>query len=143
MNLIRRNIAANFAAQGWIALMGFIFVPFYLRFIGAEGYGLVGFFVLLSSTLAVLDGGLAVTVTRQTAAYIKGNDENQARIVSLLRTIECLFWALAFFIALVVAFVAPFIATRWLNVDPRRIPNELSALRRLALGWLLQFPVAF
>ena len=143
MNLIRRNIAANFAAQGWIALMGFIFVPFYLRFIGAEGYGLVGFFVLLSSTLTLLDGGLAVTVTRQTAAYIKGDDEHQARIVSLLRTIECLFWALALFIALVVAFVAPFIATRWLNVDPRRIPDVVSAVRLMAVGLLVQFPVAF
>src|SRR5207249_10182051 len=111
MNLIRRNIAANFAAQGWIALMGFIFVPFYLRFIGTEGYGLVGFFVLLSSTLALLDAGLAVTVTRQTAAYIKANDEDQSRIVSLLRTIECLFWILAFFIDLVVVFLAPLIAT--------------------------------
>src|SRR3989442_1965271 len=141
MDLIRRNIAANFAAQGWIALMGFIFVPFYLRFIGAEGYGLVGFFVLLSSALALLDGGLAVTVTRQTAAYIKGDDEHQARIVSLLRTIECFFWPLALFIALVVASVEPFIPTPWLNVDPSRIPDLVSAERLMAAGLLLRFPV--
>src|SRR5439155_186609 len=76
-------------------------------------------------------------------AYIKGNDENQARIVSLLRTIECLFWALALFIALVVAFFAPLIATRWLNVDPGRIPDVVSAVRLMAVGLLVQFPVAF
>src|SRR5213078_3365828 len=95
MNLIRRNIAANFAAQGWIALMGFVFVPFYLRFIGAEGYGLVGFFVLLTATLSLLDMGFNATATRQIVAFIEADDEKKVRIVTLLRSIEGMFWAIA------------------------------------------------
>src|SRR5436309_2024864 len=95
MNLIRRNIAANFAAQGWIAVMGFIFVPFYLRFIGAEGYGLIGFFVLLSAAMALLDGGLAATVTRQIATFKEADQVKKPRIVTLLITVEALFWVVA------------------------------------------------
>ena len=52
MSLVRRNIVASFIGQGWVALMGFVFVPFYLKFIGAEGYGLVGFFVLLDPRMS-------------------------------------------------------------------------------------------
>src|SRR5437867_557514 len=143
MSLIRSNIVANFVGQGWIALMGFIFVPLYLKFIGAEGYGLVGFFVLLSSTLALLDAGLGVTVTRQTAAYIEADKDRKANIVVLLRTIEGLFWATAGLIGIIVGLSAPLIATHWLNVEPRRIPEVVTGLRLMAVGLLVQFPVAF
>jgi len=143
MSLTRRNIVANFLGQGWIALMGFVFVPVYLKFIGAEGYGLVGFFVLLSSSLALLDGGLGVTATRQTAAYVGADFEAKTRILTLLRTIERLYWAVAVFISLIVAFSSQLIATHWLKVEPRQIPEVASAVRLMAVGLLVQFPVAF
>src|SRR5215470_2025789 len=120
MSLVRRNIAASFAGQGWAALMGFVFVPFYLRFIGAEGYGLVGFFVLLSSTMALLDGGLGVTATRQTAAFMETQPEEKASAVTLLRTIEGLFWMLAVLIGIAVALATHLIATYWLKVETAR-----------------------
>src|SRR5215469_6203758 len=121
MTLVKRNIIANFAGQGWIALMGFIFVPFYLRFIGVEGYGLVGFFVLLSSAFALMDGGLGDAATRQIAGYATSDDEGKRRIVALLRSIESIFWMVAVLTGLIVAVSARLIATYWLNVEPGRI----------------------
>src|SRR5262245_27020039 len=143
VSLVRRNIIDNFIGQGWIALMGFVFVPFYLKFIGAEGYGLVGFFVLLSQTMALLDAGLGATATRQSAASIEADPDGKARIATLLRTIECLFWAVALFIGLVVMFCARLLATHWLNVHPEQIPEVVSALRLMSFSLLVQFPVAF
>ena len=67
MNLVRRHITANLVGQGWIALMGLVFVPFYLKFIGAEGYGLVGFFIVLSTSLSILDAGLSAAAVREVA----------------------------------------------------------------------------
>jgi len=141
--LIRRNLIANFAGQGWVALMGFVFVPFYLKFIGPEGYGLVGFFVLLSSTAALLDGGLGVTATRQTAALIDENSEAKASTVSLLQTIECLFWLGAGLIGITVGLLSPLIATHWLKVETVRIPEVTSGLRLMAATLVVQFPIAF
>src|SRR5215469_10602963 len=103
MSLIRRNLIANFAGQAWTALMGFVFVPFYLRFIGAEGYGLVGFFVLISSTAALLDGGLGITATRETAAFLQADYAEKSRVVTLLGTIEKLFWIVAMFAGMALA----------------------------------------
>src|SRR5690349_23624995 len=110
MSSVQRNIVANFMGQGWMALMGFVFVPFYLKFIGAEGYGLIGFFVLLSAAMALLDGGLAATATRQIATFIKADPEEKAKTVTLLLTIEALFWLVAIVTGSIVAFAAPFLA---------------------------------
>jgi O-antigen/teichoic acid export membrane protein len=143
ISLVKRNIIANFAGQAWMALMGFIFVPFYLRFIGVEGYGLVGFFVLLSSALALMDGGLGVSATRQIAGYATSDDEGKRRIVALLRSIESVFWMVAVLAGLIVAVSARLIATYWLNVEPRRITEVISAVRLMGICLLIQFPITF
>jgi O-antigen/teichoic acid export membrane protein len=143
MSSVRANLIANFAGQGWIALMGFVFVPFYLRFIGAEGYGLVGFFVLLSAAMALLDGGLAAAATRQIATFIKADREEKAQTVTLLITIEALFWFVAIITGIALAFGAHLVAAHWLKVDAERIPQVASGLRLMAAALVVQFPIAF
>jgi O-antigen/teichoic acid export membrane protein len=143
MGVIRRNLIANFAGQGWIALMGFVFVPFYLRLLGAEGYGLIGFFVLLTSTLSLLDMGFNATATRQIVAYLEADDEKKVRIASLLRSIEAMFWAIAVLAGVLVAVGAPLIATHWLNVDGQRVPEATTAIRLMAVAIVVQFPIDF
>jgi O-antigen/teichoic acid export membrane protein len=143
LSLVRRNVIANYASQGWMAVMTFVFVPFYLKFIGAEGYGLVGFFVLLSSTLALADGGLGATATRQAAAIGESDERERAGIVVLLRSIEALFWAAALVIGVVVALAAPLVATHWLNVEDNQVPDVVVGLKLMAVALLLGFPIAF
>jgi O-antigen/teichoic acid export membrane protein len=143
MSPVKRNIIANFAGQGWIALTGFVFVPFYLRFIGAEGYGLVGFFVLLSAAMALLDGGLAATVTRQIATFNEADKVKKARTITLLITIEALFWVVAVITGITLGLGARLIAAHWLKVDPERVPEVASGLRMMAAALVVQFPVAF
>ena len=54
-------------------------VPFYIRFIGVEGYGLVGFYGTLRATLnSFLDFGLTATINREIARYrhlLQGSDK--------------------------------------------------------------------
>ena len=33
---LRLNVAANFVGSGWSSLMSFIFVPFYIHYMGME-----------------------------------------------------------------------------------------------------------
>ena len=44
---LKANIIANFVGNGWSALISIIFIPQYLKYIGAEGYGLIGIFASL------------------------------------------------------------------------------------------------
>ena len=88
----RHNIIANYIGAVWTALMGFVFVPFYLRYIGADGYGLVGVFLMLSSIMAIFDGGLGMVASRECAAFAGLPEPGKRDTVALLRTMEAVFW---------------------------------------------------
>ena len=44
---MRRDLIATYAAQGWVAIMGIVFVPVYIRYLGIEAYGLIGLFATI------------------------------------------------------------------------------------------------
>src|SRR5262249_39119973 len=87
--------------------------------------------------------GLSVTATRQTAAIVDAETEDKASTVTLLRTIESLFWFVAGLCGVAVALLAPLIATRWLKVEASRVPEVITGLRFMAGTFVVQFPTAF
>ncbi|MDZ4211807.1 MAG: MATE family efflux transporter, partial [Methylotenera sp.] len=111
--------------------MSIAFVPFYLRFIGAEGYGLVGFFVMLSASLSILDAGLAAVATREAAGYLGAKESRRLEIVTLLRTIEVVFLAISLIVGLLVSLASPLIVKYWLNV-----PTDMVAGATWAVSWM-------
>lgn len=139
----RRDLVANYLGSAWAALMGFVFVPFYLKFIGAEGYGLVGFFVLLSAFFGMLDGGMGAAATRESARFSAASDEERAHVVTMLRTMERLFWSAAILAGLGIALCAPLLVDHWLNVSESMRPDTVIAVRWMALAVAVQFPLAF
>ena len=62
---LKSNIIANFVGNGWGAIISIIFVPIYLKYIGAEGYGLIGIFASLQVVLSLLDSGLSTTLNKE------------------------------------------------------------------------------
>ncbi len=143
MSGLLKNISANFVGQGWIALMGICFVPLYLKFIGIEGYGLVGFFVILSSAMAMFDGGFGAVATREASIYENASEIEKPNIILLLKSIEWLFWGMAITIGIAVIFLAPLISNYWLAVHPDKIESVTHSLRIMGVALLLQFPIAF
>lgn len=130
---LKVNIAANLLARGWNALMSFIFVPVYLRFIGAEGYGFISLFAAIAGLFALLDFGLSMTANREIARYGARPDErSQAR--TMLRTFEAVYWAVALVIGASIALMAEFVVHSWITLHT--IPSE-QALRGVHLMGLL------
>ena len=52
MSQVKRNIIPNYAGAFWTALMGLVFVPLYIKFMGIESYGLIGIFASLQAILS-------------------------------------------------------------------------------------------
>lgn len=109
-----RNVIANYVSQFYMALAGIALVPVYLRLMGSEAYGLVGFFTMLQAWLLLLDLGLTATVSRETARYLGGVYSAQ-EMRNLLRSMEGIFWIVAALAASTLVLLAPQIADRWLN----------------------------
>ena len=69
---VKRNIVANYAGQLYATLIGILLVPLYVRYMGVEAYGLVGFFTMLQGWFMLLDMGLTPTLGREAARFKGG-----------------------------------------------------------------------
>lgn len=140
---VKINLVANYAGAVWTALISFAFVPFYLNFIGAEGYGLVGFFLMLTATLSILDGGLGAAATRESARYCASDKVQRHEIVEILYTMEILFWGISLVVGVLIIIAAPLLVDYWLNVGSSIRQTTIVAIRWMALAILVQFPMSF
>ena len=63
-----RNTALSYAGQAYALLVGILIMPFYLSHLGAEAYGLIGFFAVMQAWLQLLDAGLSPSLVRAPSA---------------------------------------------------------------------------
>jgi O-antigen/teichoic acid export membrane protein len=129
--MIRRNIIANYLGTAWSVLMGFLFIPLYIKYLGAEAYGVVGISVVLQSYLALLDLGLTPMMGREMARFTAGAHD-AAAIRSLLRIIELVMWSTSALAVLLLWLAADWIASEWLRRESLPTADIAHALRILA-----------
>ncbi len=107
------NLLAGLANSIWSALVGLAVVPFYLKYLGIEAYGLIGFFATTQAVLSLLDLGMAPTINREVARCSASGSLQEAG--KLLHTLAVVYWSMAAMIALLVVLLAPWIAEYWLQ----------------------------
>ena len=94
--------------------LAIIITPFYLQYLGAEAYGLVGFFMLMQSWLTLLDMGLSATLGRQ-IAYARGQINGFEKFQNLLRSFELIFFALTSGVVICIYFSSDWLAHSWIK----------------------------
>jgi O-antigen/teichoic acid export membrane protein len=135
---VHRNIAANFAG-GMLTMAAFVVVvPIYLRLLGAEAYGLVGFFTTMAVMATAFDLGLSHTLNREMARLAAG--ERDAMLPDVPITLQACCWTVGVAMGVLVIAAAGTIATRWVNVE-RLAPREVS-VAILLMGTALPAAVA-
>ena len=139
MSVVKKNIIANVLGKGFSALLSVIFVPIYLKYLGAEAYGIVGVFATLQSVFMLADMGLSGTFTRETARLSVMEDGGQ-QIRDLCRTFEGIFAAVGFLIVLVVAALSRMIAEHWVNLEHLSVPAVSNSIVLIGVAIGLQFP---
>jgi O-antigen/teichoic acid export membrane protein len=124
-----RNLLAGLANSIWSALIGLAVVPFYLKYLGVEAYGLIGFFVTTQAVLALLDMGMAPTINREVARCSASGNLQEAG--KLLHTLAVVYWAIAGAIVLSIVLLAPLIAEYWLHskqLSPQTISHAVMLM---------------
>jgi O-antigen/teichoic acid export membrane protein len=129
---LKRNILANYASQIYVTLIGIVMVPVYVKYMGAEAYGLVGFFAMLQAWFQLLDMGLTPTMARETARY-QGGRTDALSLRRLLRVLEGVFVSVALVGAALLAGGAHDIATDWLKVEVLPLGEVETAIQLIAL----------
>ncbi len=138
---LKQNIISNFAGQGISFLVGLAVVPFYIKFLGVEGYGLVGFYASLQAIFnSFLDFGFSVTINRELARYAVSVDKiNQTR--DLVRTMEIGYWFIGLILGALVCLCAPLISIYWLHSV--NIPSDVIRNVVVIMGFItfVQWPL--
>ncbi len=132
--LLKRNVVANFAGQGWAALMSLAFVPVYIKYLGIEAYGLIGIFGLLQAWLTLLDMGMTPALSREMARF-SGRAQSSQSIRDLLRSIEVIGCCVAICVSLAVWVSSHWLATNWLRVE--KIPLGAVASAFTVMGCVI------
>ena len=142
MNLLKKNIVANFTGSIWQAIMSLIFIPFYIKFMGIESWGLIGIFATLQATFGLLDMGLSSTLNREMARLsVLPHKEQEMR--NLVRTLEILYWSIAVFVGIAVVTLSPFIAHHWIKSGQLSPKTIEQAILIMGLVIAIQMPVGF
>lgn len=110
---LTKNIAANFLGSAWVALLAILVVPLYIKLVGYESYGLIGFYTTVQITACLLDSGLSATIGREMASFDLSN-ARRAELRDLARTVEMLYWAIGLFIGLGIGAASHLISIKWL-----------------------------
>lgn len=129
---LKKNILASYASQIYVTLIGIVMVPFYVKYMGAEAYGLVGFFAMLQAWFQLLDMGLTPTMARETARF-QGGGTDALTLRRLLRALEGIFISIAIVGAIVLLAGASSIAGHWLKVQQLPLVEVEYAIMLMAL----------
>lgn len=62
---VKHSLIFNYTAQIYTSVIGILVIPFYISRIGAEGFGLIGFFLMMQAWAAILDAGIGGSLSRQ------------------------------------------------------------------------------
>lgn len=142
MNALKKNIVASFAGNIWQVIMGLAFIPLYIKFLGVESYGLIGFYAMLQGVLSVLDMGLSAILTRELARLSVTPGKNQ-EMHNLVRTLEIIYWLLAVLSGIIIVAIAPFAAHHWLKASELSPQTIEQSIRIMGFAMALQWPASF
>jgi len=137
---LKKNIIFNYLGQFYIMFIGIVMLPFYLKYLGAEAYGLVGFFTMLTSIMMLLDIGLTNTLSRETAR-LKDKPQGTLEIKLTLRSIETVILATTTIVFISIYFFSHWISIHWLQIEYLDLDTVVNCIKlmgfMLSIRWFI------
>ena len=129
---LKINVLASYTSQIYLVIISIAILPIYMKYMGAEAYGLVGFFAMLQGLFSLLDFGLTPTISRQTALYNAGA-ETALGFRQLFRSLSAIFTTIALIGGGLLFYFNHYIAVSWLKLEYLNISEVLFCLQIMAV----------
>ncbi len=130
---LNQNVLASYASQIYVAAVGILILPLYIKYMGAETYGLVGFYTMLQSWFPLLDLGLTPTISRESARY-QGGAMSALAYRQLFRALSLIFACIAVMGGGSLWLLSEEVAIRWLNVTALPMEEVVLAVQIMAIS---------
>ena len=105
--LLIKNFISNYVGKIFVSLAHFIFVPFYIHYLGFSNFGLISIYTVLLSVLSIFNSGLSAAFNRVAA---QGNDFESLKF---LKTSERIVFIILFLIAVTLASFPDLVTALW------------------------------
>ena len=129
MESLSKAFVFSLSTRAWTALLSLAAMPLYLRYLGAEAFGVVGLFLSVQVIVGFFDFGLGATLTRQISISESRKDFSNSANQAL--TFEIAFLLLTTVVSIVLVVSTPLIATHWIQ-DSTIDKDALSKILVLA-----------
>jgi O-antigen/teichoic acid export membrane protein len=139
---IKKSIAINVAGGAWNAALLVVTTPWFVSRLGLEGYGLIGFWMVLFYVSLIFDFGLGSTCARELARCI-GRKADPHEFRALLRLFERPMLFVGATMLAIIALSAPWIGTTWLKIRGYSDAEMVLTIRWMAVSVSAQFLTAF
>lgn len=129
---LKKNILVNYASQIYVTVIGIVMFPLYIRYMGAEAYGLVGFYAMLQAWFMLLDMGLTPTMARETSRF-RGGATDALSYRCLVRALEGIFLIVALIGGTAMFAASGYIAHDWLQASHLPVAEVQTAVQLMAI----------
>jgi len=139
LSILGKNILANLLSNVWSTALSLILIPIYVKFLGIESYGLIGFYVSWIAILGILDAGISITATRE-ISWLEARPDEKGKIPDLLLSLETVYWGFVLFLGVGILLGAWFFGAEWFqakSLSPEVIRNTLMLM---AVSLVAQVP---
>ena len=140
------GLLASWAGKFWGAILSIAVVPIYLRELGADGFGLVGFYSSLLMIFMVFDLGLSATINRALAfdsAKPESNSKEKNSLGVILRTLESAYFLIAALACIVLFLLSEFLGRYWLTASSITVNETIRCIQLMSFALIGQFFIGF
>jgi len=136
---VAKRITASLLSNVWLVVLLLLLTPLYIRFLGIEIYGLIGFYASWIAILGILDMGISTTVTRE-IAWRSAREEECGTIPTLFRSLEVLYWGIILVIGVLLLSAAWIFGADWFQTKGVSPEVVRDALILMAVSLIFQVP---
>ena len=129
--ILAKNTMFNLLGMLLPILVGIVSIPFAIKGLGTEGFGILSVIWILLAYLTLLDFGLSRATTKFTAESLKKN--RTQNIPSIMWTALAISFGLGCFGAVILFLLTPTLVDSILHIPPERAGHTIQALYILAI----------
>ncbi|MFW2136099.1 oligosaccharide flippase family protein [Chryseobacterium sp. TY4] len=123
------KLISNYGSKLWSMVSVFIFIPLYIKFLGTENYGLIGFYALLLGIISFADSGMSSAVIKEFS-----QDSSSNYKYSIFKNLEKIYAFVCLLLCITLIFAAEPIVDYWISAKNIAREDLILNVRFIAVG---------
>lgn len=123
------KLISNYGSRLWSMVSVFVFIPLYIKFLGSDNYGLIGFYALLLGVISFADSGMSSAVVKEFSQELETNYK-----YTIFRNLERIYIIVCVIVTVIIFFTAEFIVDYWISSQGISRENLIYYVRLIGVG---------